>query len=143
MSRASLPATPRASRRLRLPWPTVPWNPDFSDHRAGPRLEHYRDRVGRLYRDGQDAGLVLVQVTAWAEQTGGRLWWRRWSPPREALGLLTILDGRFSDHVLADDVADELDAYDEGRFEHVGETLSVVWLDREESSRLRVEEFGV
>ncbi|MGN6244887.1 MAG: hypothetical protein ACTHQ3_14630 [Motilibacteraceae bacterium] len=86
---------------------------------------------------------MLVQVASVADQIGGRLWWRRWSPTRDALGLLTIVDGRFSDHFLADDVTRELDAYDAGRFEYVGETLSVVWLDREESARLRGEEFGV
>ncbi|MGN6333320.1 MAG: hypothetical protein ACTHOD_17025 [Motilibacteraceae bacterium] len=121
----------------------MPWNPDFSEHHPGPRLERYRDRVGRLQRDGQDVGLVLVQVAPYAEQTGGRLWWRRWSPARDALGLLTILDGRISDHFLADDIATELDAYDAGRFEYLGERFCVVWLDRQESARLRVDEFGV
>lgn len=101
----------------------MPWNPDFSEHRPGPRVERYRDRVGCLSRDGQDVGLVLVQVTPRAEQIGGRLWWRRWSPTRDALALLTIVDGRFSEHFLADDLADELDAYDAGCFEYVGETL--------------------
>lgn len=90
--------------------------PGSTQHRPDPRLGHYRDRVGRLFRGGNEVGLVLVQVQAQAEQVGGRLWWRRWGATRDALWLWTIVDGEFSDHWVVDGLDEELASYGQGRF---------------------------
>jgi hypothetical protein len=120
----------------------MPLRPDFTQHRPDPRLDRYRDRVGRLFRGGNEVGLVLVQAQAEAEQVGGRLWWRRWGPTRDALWLWTIVDGEFSDHWVADGLDEELASYGQGRFLLAGEELSVRWADVEESASLRRSAFG-
>jgi len=113
--------------------------PDFAQHQPDPRFDRYRDRVGRLFRDRDEAGLVLVVAEPYAELIGGRLWWRRWTRTRDVLWLWTLVDGQHSDTVLTDDEAsqEELLRYDEGRFDYYGESLRVVWTDPEESARLR------
>lgn len=73
---------------------------------------------------------------------GGRLWWRRWSTPEEALNPWTIIDGTFSDSWVPEEVVDkELAEYDVGRFAYYGEPLRVSWTDLEESKRLREAHF--
>jgi hypothetical protein len=118
--------------------------PDFSRHRANPRFDEYRDRVGRLFRGESHVGLVLVRVEPYALQAGGHLWWRRWSTTRDRLWLWSVVDRRFSDDVLPNDaVEDELADYDAGRYRHDGEILRVEWTTAEESARLRADEFGL
>lgn len=121
----------------------MPRRPDFSQHRPDPRFDRYRERVGRLFRDEVEVGLALVEVEPYAEQVGGRLWWTRWDNSRDVLWLWTLVDGTFSDTLVPDDAAAaELQDYDAGSFEHYGESLRVLWTDREESRRLRSTEFG-
>lgn len=112
--------------------------PDFTQHRPDPRLDRYRDRVGRLFRGDNEVGLVLVQVQAQADQVGGRLWWRRWGATRDALWLWTIVDGKFSDHwTSSEGLEEELAGFGAGVLLFVGEELSVRWVDEAESASLR------
>lgn len=121
----------------------MPRRPDFSQHLPDPRFDRYRERVGRLFRDEMEVGLVLVEVEPYAEQVAGHLWWTRWDTSRDVLWLWTLVDGKFSDTVVPDDAADaELRDYDAGRFQHYGDSLRVMWTDDEESRRLRATEFG-
>jgi hypothetical protein len=121
----------------------MPLRPDFATHRPDSRFDRYRDRVGRLFRGDEEVGLVLVVVEPYAEQIGGYLWWRQWGPSWDALWLWTVIDGQFSDHWLTDETAaEELAAYDAGRYWHYGEVLRVRWTGREESAQLRSSEFG-
>lgn len=116
----------------------VPRRPDFSQHRADPRFDGYRDRVGRLYRADAEAGVVLVRVEPVAQSVGGHLWWTRWSASRDVLWLWTVIDDRFDDSYVPGDASDEvLTTFDQGRFVHYGEELRVRWLDGEESARVR------
>ncbi len=120
----------------------MPLRPDFSEHRQDPRFDHYRGRVGRLVRGGEEVGLVLVGVEPYCEQVGGHLWWRRWSRTQDILWVWTIVDGKFSDALVPDEASEaELRDYSAGHFSHYGETLSVVWTDRPESHRLRAAHF--
>ena len=86
---------------------------------------------------------MLVEVFAYAETVGGWLWWRRWGPSRDALFLLTIVDGECSDHVVQDAVEEEVADYDAGRFRYYGESLLVRWTDAAESAQLRGSAFGL
>jgi hypothetical protein len=116
--------------------------PDFSHHRQDQRFDRYRDRVGRLFREDKEVGLILVRVEAYTEQVGGFLWWRRWKPSWDALWLWLIVDEQFSDTWMTDGLDDELGAFDEGRFSYCGEMLAVRWTDEEESAALRASAFG-
>ena len=40
----------------------MPYRPDFSSHVPRAALGRYQERVGRLYRDEREVGLVLVHV---------------------------------------------------------------------------------
>ena len=121
----------------------MPLRPDFSRHHPDPRFDRYRERVGRLFRDDAEVGLVLIEVEPYCEQVGGYLWWRRWGQTRDVLWVWTVVDGNFSDSLVPDDASvDELRDYDAGRFGHYGETLRVVWTDHAESEHLRASQFG-
>lgn len=106
-------------------------------------MDRYRDRVGRLYRESDEVGLVLVTVEPFSDQEGGHLWWRRWGPTYDVLWPWYVIDGSFSDSIIPQDAtAAELEDYDRGRFGYCGEVLRVDWLDPEESARLQASEFG-
>ncbi len=124
--------------------PTVPRRPDFSAHQPNARFDGYRNRVARLFRHGEEVGLLLVRVEPYAEVESGHLWWTRWSHSRDILWLRTLVDGRHSDSLGPEDAADEeLRAWAEGRAEYYGEELRAEWLNDEESARLRRVEFGM
>lgn len=95
-----------------------------------------------MLRGNKEVGLVLVLVQAHAEQVSGHLWWRRWRPARDALALWTIVDGHFSDHWVGDRLDEELETYDQGRFDFNGEELGVRWASVEESAQLRLSAFA-
>ena len=117
--------------------------PDWSQHTPDPRFDPYRERVGRLYRNGDEVGLLLVRVDVRATAVSGHWWWTKWSPMYDSPWEWVILDGKFSDHVIGRDEADRaLQNYAAGRFELYGETLRVEWTTPEESSRLREDPFG-
>jgi hypothetical protein len=105
-------------------------------------MDRYRNRVGRLYRDGTEVGLVLVTTEPFSITTGGYLWWRRWGQTHDILWLWTLIDGKVSDHVLHEDATDaELADYDLGRFAYYGESLRVDWVSQDESASLRARHF--
>ncbi len=121
----------------------MPSRPDFSQHRRDPRIDRYRDRVGRLYRGEANVGFVLVVVERVAPQVGGHLWWKRFGSTRDWLFEWTVVDGNYSDTLVPEDTAGEVVAdYDSGRFDYSGEVLRVVWTDGAESELLRRLEFG-
>lgn len=121
----------------------MPLRPDFSQHQPDPRFDRYRDRVGRLFRGDDEVGLVLVLVEPYAQGRSGRLWWTRWDRTGDILWLWTIVDGRFSDDLVPDDVSDEeLRRLDQGLFPYYADDLRVVWLNRNDSARLRSLEFA-
>jgi len=121
----------------------MPHRPDFSQQRPDPRLDDYRQRVGRLHRGEAEVGFLLVEVEPYYEQVGGRLWWRRWSPVHDVLWEWAIVDGNHSDALVPDDAStDVLRAYDAGHFDYYGEDLRVVWTRTEESKRLRASHFS-
>ena len=121
----------------------MPYRPDFSSHVPRAALGRYQERVGRLYRHEREVGSVLVLVQAFSSQVGGHLWWRRWSPPEDALKLWAIINGTFSDSWMPEEVVnEELADYDAGRFAYYGEPLRVAWTDPTESKRLREEHYG-
>jgi hypothetical protein len=99
--------------------------------------------VGHLYRDCEEAGLLLGRVDAHATAVSGRLWWTKWSPTYDSLWEWVLLDGQFSDHVVAPEDAEQaLQDYTEGRYLFRGETLRLEWADPAESDQLREEAFG-
>ena len=106
-----------------------------------PRVGRYERRVGRLYRGGAEVGFVLVLPQGYAEVISGHLWWRQWSPAEDALNVLSIVDGAWSDAWVSAPLDDELDSYDAGIFPHYGETLTVEWCDTDESASLKRSHF--
>jgi hypothetical protein len=118
----------------------MPWNPPSASGEQDLRLAPYRDRAVALSRDGVAVGLGYVRVELWWAQLGGRLWWRRWSPPLEVVHVeVELADGRFDDWLLdPDDWADELDAWGRGRMSVLDDVVDARWLDDEASARLRV-----
>lgn len=114
---------------------------------ANLRLEWYRYRVARLIDDqGGHAGWIFVEPRPYSLQTGGHLWWRRWSAPRYAAFVSIIVPWhwlRATDEVIEPDILDaELDDWDAGRYEFDGQVFALEWLDDEESARLAASEFS-
>jgi hypothetical protein len=99
--------------------------------------------VGHLYRDGEELGLLLVRVDIRATAVAGRWWWTKWSPTFDSVWEWVLLDGQFSDHVVAPEDAEQaLQDYADGRYLLRGETLRLEWATPAESARLREEAFG-
>ncbi len=136
-----------ASHLIRKEGQPVSWRPPRESLVAGPRLERYSHRVARICDGPVEIGLLLVVPEVYSEQTGGALWWRRWSAGRHAAMLYLVLPGTeisFTDTiVLPDDLPKELDDWDLGRLRFVGEIYHLRWLDERESRRLAVEKFGM
>lgn len=78
---------------------------------------------------------------AYAEATSGRLLWTRWSPAEDALNVLSIVDGKWSDAWVSAPLDHELDDYDAGIFRYLGEQLTVEWCSAEESAVLKQKHF--
>jgi hypothetical protein len=123
----------------------VPWRPPREDADPDHRFDAYRERAGRLFTDGREAGFVFVRLTSGAAQLGGALWWRRWSAPFEVVQeYYSLSDGRFTDTVTdADDLADEVLDWRAGRLSVGDEPYRVEWLGDEESRLVRDEVFGL
>ncbi|MFB9688332.1 hypothetical protein [Amycolatopsis plumensis] len=123
----------------------MPWHPPPGDADPDHRFDPYRERAGRLFTDGGEAGFVFVRLTTAAAQLGGALWWRRWSIPFEMVQeYYSLTDGRFTDIVTnADDLADELLDWSAGRLGVGNEVYRVEWLGDEESKLVRDEVFGL
>ena len=120
----------------------MPWRPDFSlvGEHADPRLDGLRDRVAVIRRQDAVVLHMLVRSDFTCTQTGGHLWWRRWSEPREFLVLLgEDPEGQLVlDHWLeGDDLTDELVDWRQGRFRFRDECLDLVWVDGPEAAAIR------
>lgn len=99
--------------------------------------------MARLYRGDDEAGLLLVRTEPVALQESGHFWWRRWGEPREWFWLWTVIDGKFSDTLGPDDLADgQLLEFASGFFELYGETFRLEWVSEAEAERLRDTQFG-
>ncbi|GIE85475.1 hypothetical protein [Actinoplanes regularis] len=149
----------RGSRQIQLPMSSVrrppngmydtmngvPFRPPPGRAEPDPRLDPYRERAGLLSAEGDDFGIIYLRIETCWWQTGGRLWWRRWSEPREQVhGYIVLTSGGFDDFVEdADTIADELDSWQDGRFPYRDEVLQVRWLDDEGSRHARVATFGL
>ncbi len=115
-----------------------PPDPRLTGH--DPRLDRYRERAGRLHGpDGTHIADLYLETEIYWEQTGGFLWWRRWSTPKEILhGYLTFADGTSTDFlVLPEGLKEELQHWAQNRFPLQGELLVLTWLNDEESRELR------
>ncbi len=117
----------------------VPFRPPPGRAEPDPRFDPYRERAGALSEEGEDFGVVYLRMDVLWWQTGGRLWWRKWSAPREAVhGYIVFAGGGFDDFFQeADALVDKLDDWQAGRFPYRGEILRVRWLDDEESRYVR------
>lgn len=109
------------------------------------RLDPYRERAGVLTdAAGREVGRLYLQVMREWTQVGGALWWRRWSPPHEAVHGFVLIDGQFSDWVMqADELEDAIRDWDSGRDRYTGTTYGVRWLDDDASAVVRAEDFGL
>ena len=120
----------------------MPRKPKFAAHQVDHRFDRWRNRVGRLFRGGDEVGLVLVTVQAYAIADSGHLWWTRWSPSYDILWPYMEVDGQESDSPLTSGGAeDELTDYEAGVFRYYGEPLQVRWATQEESVALRQQHF--
>lgn len=109
------------------------------------RLDAYRERAGVLTdADGRDVGLLYLQVMSEWTQVGGALWWRRWSPPHEAVHGFVLVGDQFGDWVMgADELDDTIREWESGIDTYMGTTYGVRWLDDEASAVVRVDDFGL
>lgn len=100
--------------------------------------------MARLYRDGQEVGWLLVHLDAYATQTSGHLWWRRFSRPEDALDLYWIVDGEFGDTITTGErVPDELRDWLAGHFRLRGEVLQLEWTSSEDAEDLNRAHFQI
>ncbi|MDX6208672.1 MAG: hypothetical protein QOE24_1063 [Frankiales bacterium] len=121
----------------------MPRKPDWSLHQPNHRLDEYRERVARLFRDEDEVGTLLVKVQLFAIRASGRLWWKQWGPSHDVLWLWSVVDGRFVDSMgPANAVDEELQEFEAGRFHYFGEVLRTQWLSGVEAEKLR-QSFGV
>ncbi|MFL6158619.1 MAG: hypothetical protein ACJ72D_21225 [Marmoricola sp.] len=121
----------------------MPWSPSFEGARPDPRLNPYRQRAAYLLVGDQRFGHLFIGTDHLAPVTGGRLWWRTWGEPVEYIdGHVHLEPGDLEDFFISPDkVGDEVEAWAAGRFEYRGTAYDVVWLDDQESARVRDEVF--
>ncbi len=118
----------------------VPWRPSFENPIRNIRLDAYRHRAARLRDAAGNLGTMYVEPELVAEQTTGHLWWRKWEPARELVILwIDDPDGGPTDYIwiMPDDLDEEIDRWEQGQFDLGEETVELVWLDDDASSRLR------
>jgi hypothetical protein len=118
----------------------MPWNPPSQDVPPhDERLDPFMDRAGILTAGDVEVGTVVVAAETWWTRVGGHLWWSRWSAPQEVLrGSVRWADGQVADRLSAgEQLEDDLREWPAGRFTHAGTAYRVVWLDEEESARVR------
>jgi len=66
----------------------VPLNPDLTAITPDSSLDDFRDAVAVLRLHGHAVGYLATRVETYAESVGGRLWWTKWSQPREIVEYL-------------------------------------------------------
>ncbi|SOC58219.1 hypothetical protein [Ornithinimicrobium cerasi] len=123
-----------------MPWTPPP--PDVPPHDA--RLDPFRDRAGVLLTtDAVEVGRVFVAAETWWTREAGHLWWSRWSAPTEIVhGHLVLADGAGPATVTdwlstGEELTEDLREWASGSFSYAGTAYRVVWLDEEESARVR------
>ncbi|GIF04734.1 hypothetical protein [Actinoplanes siamensis] len=123
----------------------MPFRPPPGRAAPDPRLDPYRERAGALFDQGEQIGVVYLRIDTFWRQTGGHLWWRRWSEPSEQVqGYIEFNGGGFDDFYQdAGTMVAEIGDWGHGRFPYRGEALQVRWLDDEESRQVRVSTFGL
>ncbi len=124
----------------------MPWYPSFEQAVPDPRLDPYRNRVGRLTCDGALAAWILVETGFEAEELGGHLWWRRFGPLREfVVDYVTVNHGQEEwDLLISGEALDaRLTEWDQGKFSLGNRTYSVEWLEVEESAEEARRRFGM
>lgn len=104
-----------------------------------PRLDPYRHRAARFDDDSGRHGRFYVQPDVIATVVGGHLWWTRWSPSQEFVILwIETPEGEDADTwILPDDLKDELFDWDQGRFQFLGQTYRLTWLDDTKTQEIR------
>ena len=120
------------------------WTPSF-DAALDPRLDHWRNQMGRLTRNGQVVGHVLLLTNMASTQLGGYLWWRRWSTPAEEVApRVELIDGT-SDELDADEVDIERapTLWSTNQFSLFDEVLEVTWLPTAEALSAAPPVFGL
>jgi hypothetical protein len=66
------------------------WKPDWNKVETDSRLDEFREALAEVTLDGRIVGYLATQVDVRCTQSGGHLWWRRWSDYHEELtGLCT------------------------------------------------------
>jgi hypothetical protein len=110
-------------------------------------VDRYAFRAGELrLLDGEVTGYALVLPMAWWTQTGGHLWWRRWSDPYVVVDVWVSAEGveaPYTDAWMSGDVlAEELDLWEGGQLT-VGNGVrqAVRWLDNQTSARVARQAF--
>lgn len=125
----------------------MPWSPPQDAGPGGepshPALE-FGDRAGRLLDADAPGALIFLAVETHWERVGGHLWWSRWSAPREVIrAVLQDEAGRATSWVISgEDLETAYRDWRAGTFRHGGQTRPVVWLDQEDSARIREELLG-
>lgn len=120
----------------------MPWSPPSDDVLPqDPRLDPYRDRAGVLLVDGVEVARLYLGTGPFWTRTGGHLWWSRWSAPAEAVEghVLWADGGRTEWFATGDELARDLAEWEVGTFSQEGTAYRVVWLDDDESARVRAE----
>lgn len=109
----------------------VPWQPPIELARTNTRLDPYRHRAARFRDHSGRSGTFYVEPDALSTQLSGYLWWRRWSPLEEFVILwIETPEGYNTDTwIRPDDLDDELNEWDQGRFRWIGGTYQLTWLD--------------
>ena len=123
----------------------MPWSPDDSESPGDPRLDPFRERAGVLldHQGEKVADLFLRAEQSWS-RVSGHLWWSRWTGPQEVVHAHLLRDGAVTDRLISGDELDRgVDDWTGGDFAHGGTRHRVVWLDDEESERVRQQVFGL
>lgn len=123
------------------------WRPPLRNAVRGhdPRLDPYRERAAILTSRGHSNATLFVRMETYWTQTGGHLWWRRWSEAYEVPhGYMVFVDGRFDDWLVSRQYLDEdLADWSRNKLRYIGELLDVEWLDDAASRHVRDEVLGL
>ena len=117
----------------------MPWSAPKDPLRHNTRLDPYRHRGARFSRSPKQTGTFYVQPDALSTLVGGHLWWRRWSRRQEFVVLwIETPDGQDTDTwILPEDLDGEIDDWDRGVFQWLGEVYELTWLDDAATEAMR------
>jgi hypothetical protein len=82
---------------------------------------------------------MYVEPELMAGLAAGHLWWRKWERARDHVILwIEHSGGEQTDvWIMADDLDEEIDRWEQGKSDFAGETLRIAWLEDDASRRLR------